>query len=269
MPGRDRAPLDGASVLVTGASSGIGRALARALAPRAGRIGLVARREERLEALRAELEGTVEALSLPADLASPAEREQLIARAREALGPVDLLVNAAGAGQEADFAAADWDRQRRMIELNAIAPLHLSHALLPGMIERRRGGILMIGSVLGAIPQPRVATYSGTKHLLTGFSEALDAELQGSGVLLCLVCPGPVHSEFGALAGRRGGAPPPRFLALTPEQVAAAALRGYERGRPLVTPGWKIRGARVGWELLPRVLRRRVLRRQGGWGRVG
>lgn len=264
-------PLDGGTILVTGASSGIGRAIARVVAPRAGRLGLVARRADRLHALRGEIEGRVDAaiVVLPADLELPEDRARLLARVAEELGSVDVLVNAAGAGLEADFAAADWLRLARMIELNAVAPLHLTRALLPGMIERRRGGILMVSSVLGAIPQPRVATYSGTKHLLSGFSEALDAELQGSGVLLCQVCPGPVVSEFGVLAGRRGGAPPPPFLALTPEQVAEAAVRGLERGRATVTPGWKIRAARLGWDLLPRALRRRVLRWQAGRGRAG
>jgi len=262
-----RPPLDGA-ILITGASSGIGAALARALAPRARLLVLVARRTARLEALAAEIAasgGRAAALPMPCDLADAAARDALLERVAREAGPIDVLVNNAGFGEQGPFVQADWPTLARMVEVNAVAPLHLERALLPGMVARGRGGVLVVSSAVGRAVIPYLATYTGTKHLLTAHAQALRTELSGTGVVVSQLCPGPVRTEFGRVARMRGGVAPPRFLAMSAERCAAIAVAEFARGRPMIVPGATIALALGLYELGPRPLRRCAERAVGWW----
>jgi len=262
-----RPPLDG-TILVTGASSGIGAALARALAPRAKALVITARRTKRLRDLAAEITASGARATvrvLPCDLADPAAREALLAAVAREVGAIDVLVNDAGFGDQGPFVGGDWERYRRMIEVNAVAAMHLAHALVPDMVARGRGGILNVSSAVGRVVIPELATYGATKHFVTAFTEALGSELAGSGVVVSQLCPGPVATEFGSVARMRGGVAPPRFLAMSAERCAAIAVAGFARGRPMIVPGARVATAIALYELAPRPLRRVAERVVGAW----
>lgn len=262
-----RPPLDGA-ILVTGASSGIGAALARVLARRATSLVLVARRVDRLEALAAEIRASgarVVVHPMPTDLGDPAAREALLARVAREVGPIDVLINGAGFGDQGPFVRADWARHRQMIEVNAVAPLHLTRALLPGMVARGRGGVLNVSSAVGRLVLPQLATYTATKHFVTAHTQALGSELAGTGVVVSQLCPGPVATEFGRVARMRGGSAPPSFLSMSAERCAAIAVDAFARGRPMIVPGFWVSTGIALYELTPRPLRRGLERVVGGW----
>jgi uncharacterized protein len=234
------------TVLITGASSGIGRELAREFGPCAETLVLVARRLDRLEQLRAELLDRYPGLkivALAADLSDEHEIEKLLAKVSEQAGPVDVLVNNAGVGDTALFDRADWVRTRQILQTNILAVAQLTSALLPGMVAgsmvaRRRGGVLNIGSGAGLTVLPNAAAYTGSKHFVNGFSESLRADLAGTGVTVTQVCPGPVASEFDQLAGSPGGMiGTPRIFRITAAQCAREALAGFERSKARVFPG--------------------------------
>ncbi|MCX4243123.1 SDR family NAD(P)-dependent oxidoreductase [Paraliomyxa miuraensis] len=256
-------PLDG-TVLVTGASAGIGEALARQLASRARRLVLVARREERLQALasvlRRERTGRSVALKVEVhacDLGDPGARTRML-DAVEQGGPIDVLVNNAGFGDQSLFERGRWDKLERMLGLNVVALTHLAHRVVPGMVERGRGGVLNISSGFGLSAFPGVAVYVGTKHYVSGFSEALRAEVGHRGVVVTQVCPGPVLTEFHEVSENTTGLRPPRFAAISAEQCATEALEGFERGRAMVVPGFVIRNLLRLHAITPRWLWRRV-----------
>jgi short-subunit dehydrogenase len=256
-------PVDGGIVLVTGASAGIGREFARQLAARASALVLLARRVDRLEQLRTELLARHPQLKvvvvLAADLSDEGDVAGVLARVLQQVGRVDVLVNNAGLGDSALFDRAKWSRTRLVLRTNVVAVAQLSAALVPGMVARGRGGVLNVGSGAGLTVLPNAAAYVGSKHFVDGFSEALRADLAGTGVIVTQVCPGPVDSEFDEVAGSEGGMAggPPQFLRISAAQCAEEALAGFDRGAALVFPG---RAYRVAMRLLtffPRWLRRR------------
>jgi short-subunit dehydrogenase len=259
--------MDDYCVMVTGASSGLGEAFARALAPRVRRLVLVARREDRLVQLRAELVAAhanlEEVRVCRADLADPADREQL---ARRECGEIDLLVNNAGLGDYGDFAGSEWGRVQAMLEVNMMALTRLAHAVVPGMRRRRRGGVIHVSSLAGELFMPDFAVYAATKAYVTRFSEALRLEVREHGVKVVAVCPGPVATEFGSVA-RRGGRerselPLYRFLYVRPERVVAEALAAFDDGRARVFPGWPVRLVAAGIGVLPGWAERLLLGRR-------
>jgi short-subunit dehydrogenase len=258
-----RPPIDGGTVLVTGASAGIGRELAVQLAPRAGALVLLARRARRLEELRAGLlarHPRLQVLILPVDLSDENDVDRAVADAGEQAGAVDVLVNNAGVGREGLADQADWPRVRAVLRTNVLAVAQLTTALVPAMVERGRGGVLNMGSGAGLTVMPAAAAYSASKHFMDGFSEALRADLAGTGVVVVTqVCPGPVDSEFDQVAGSAGGMTggPPQFLRISAAQCAREALAGFDRGAPLVFPGRAYRMAMRALPLLPRGLSRR------------
>jgi short-subunit dehydrogenase len=257
-----RPPLDGGTVVLTGASSGIGRELAVQLAPRAGKLVLLARRTALLERLRADLTAYHpgrQVLVLGADLSDEAEVDRVAGEVRERVGRVDVLVNNAGVGDQALFDRADWRRTRQVIQTNVLAVAHLTALLLPPMVARGRGGVLNIGSGAGLTVMPASAAYCASKHFVDGFSEALRADLAGTGVVVTQVCPGPVESEFDKLAGTVGGMAggPPQVLRISAADCAKDALAGFERGAALVFPGRAYRMTMMLLPLLPRALQRR------------
>ena len=257
-----RPPIDGGTVLVTGASAGIGRELAVQLAPRARALVLLARRAGRLEELRTSLlakHPRLQVLTLVVDLSDESDVGQAVAKAGEQAGAVDVLVNNAGVGHEALADQADWARVRAVLRTNVLAVAQLTTALVPAMVERGRGGVLNMGSGAGLTVMPAAAAYSASKHFMDGFSEALRADLTGTGVVVTQVCPGPVDSEFDQVAGSQGGMTggPPQFLRISAAQCAREALAGFDRGAPLVFPGRAYRIVMRGLPLLPRELSRR------------
>lgn len=236
-----RPPLDDSRILVTGASSGIGVALARQLAPSARVLVLVARRGDRLQDLATDLRTARPALTVEVescDLADGAARAALVEAITARHGGLDILVNCAGLGDIALLEQSDPAKLELMLQVNVVALTMLTRAFLPGMVAQGRGGILNISSGFGLTWMPVVAAYAGSKHYVTAFSESLRAELAGSGVVVTQSCPGPVATEFEAVAGNPTGQKVPGFVELTADQCAHASLRAFRRGRALVVPGF-------------------------------
>ncbi len=236
-----RVRFSGAKVVLTGASSGIGWEMARQLAPRVASIALVARRESRLRELEELLRGQnaqLEVKVLPCDLTDRAAREQLCASIEEAWGCPDILINNAGYGDVGLFERADLARLLRMVELNVISVMDLTHRFVGKMVERGSGGILQVSSGFGLTWLPMFATYVGTKQFLTSFTECLRLEVRGKGVTVSQLCPGPVATEFEQVTGNPFGMSPPKLLELSAEQCARSALRGFEKGKAMILPGF-------------------------------
>jgi short-subunit dehydrogenase len=236
--------LDGCNALITGASAGIGREFARQLAGRARSVILIARREERLNELRDELNQQYPKLAISfrrTDLANLTELNELLEWLDHERIDVDLLINNAGMGDSGAFATSDPIRNEQMTLVNIVALTTLTRHLLPRMMARGRGGILNVSSSAGFLPIPGSAVYAATKAYVTSLSEALRAELRGTGVNVCALCPGPVATEFQEVASRPGGkvkpGPGPEFIQVTVEQVVRQGLAGLEADRPLVIPG--------------------------------
>src|SRR5438094_7505663 len=234
--------LEGCSALITGASAGIGREFARQLAGRAQSLILVARREQRLNELRDELSQRHPNLTVhirKTDLADVAQLKELVAWLGREKIDVDLLVNNAGLGDLGPFATSDPPRNEQITLVNMVALTSLTRHLLPQMIANKHGAILNVSSSAGFLPIPGFAVYAATKAYVTSFSEALRAELRGTGVSVSALCPGPVHTEFQEVATRSGGQPKigPNFICVTVDQVVQDALTALEADRPLVVPG--------------------------------
>ncbi len=228
------------TALVTGASSGIGEAYARRLAREGYDLILLARREERLRALADELHAQhgVSADVLPADLADP----DAVARVAERIAAtptLTLLVNNAGFGIQGTFVTADEEEQLQMIRVNTVAPVRLTRAAAPGMVERQRGAIVNVSSMMAFFPLGRGTTYAATKAYLNAFTEALHQELAGAGVRVQALCPGFTRTEFHDAAGyeSRDSMGLPDFVWMSPEAVVDQSLRDLRRGRVISIPG--------------------------------
>jgi hypothetical protein len=245
--------------LVTGASSGIGVAFARALRARGERVVLVARRADRLEALARELGGEPHALAWPADLGGAGAAEGLRA-GLEARGlAVDALVNCAGLGHTAPFEAQREETIRAMLDVNVRAVVELTRAFLPGMRARGRGRIVNVASNAAFQPVPYLAVYAATKAFVLSFTEGLADELRGTGVRVQALCPGITATEFLDVAGTHHGLLVTRMPMLSAEDVVQASLRGLDRGKVRVVAGWSNRLLGfVVQRLAPRGLARRV-----------
>ena len=234
--------IDGCSALITGASAGIGHEFTRQLAGRARSLILVARREQKLSELRDELRQHYPNLTVHirnTDLADLAQLKELMAWIDHERIDVDLLINNAGLGDYGPFATSDPIRNEQIMLVNMVALTSLARHLLPQMIARKRGGILNVSSSAGFLPIPGLAIYAATKAHVTSFSEALRAELRGTGVSVCALCPGPVHTEFQEVAKRVNGQREdgPEFVHVSVEQVVRDGITGLEADRPLVVPG--------------------------------
>ena len=226
------------TVLITGASSGIGRALAHEFASHGHDLVLVARTSSALEALAAELarDHGVRASSLAADLTQVDATSRLVAELDNAGLSIDVLVNNAGFGMQGTFAELPVDRQLQMIQLNAVVLTDLTRRLLPGMIARRRGGVLNVGSTAAFQPGPFMAVYYATKAYVVSFSEAIAEEVSGSGVRVSCLAPGPTESGFADTAGLVGT----RLFSgpvMRADDVARIAYAGWDRGESLVIAG--------------------------------
>ena len=224
--------------IITGASAGIGAALARVFARNGHALALVARREDRLHALADEIAvaGGVRPLVIVADL-QQRDAARLIGDALAAQGAEpQFMVNNAGFGLVGTAAALDRNEQLAMIDLNMRALTELSLAFVDSL-ARHRGGILNVGSVAGFLPGPGMAVYYATKAYVLSFSEALHSELKARGVRVSVLCPGPVPTEFAVRAGVKGRSLAPDFLSQSAEDVAEAGYRGLMQGRRTIIPG--------------------------------
>ena len=240
--------------LITGASAGLGVEFARQLAKRGERLVLVARRKDRLEALAAEL-GNARAVAL--DLGEAGAVERLLADLAAAGEHVDTLVNNAGFGLAGKFAALDGRRQREMIDLNIGALTELTHALLPVMTARKRGGILNVASTAAFQPGPGMAVYFATKAYVLSFTEALHEEFRGSGIRVTALCPGPTATEFGSVGGFAAKGAFERFSADS-VSVVAAGLAALDKGKAVAIPGIANKFGAQGHRLLSRAMLRRI-----------
>ena len=227
-------------VLVTGASAGIGQAFARALAPAARRMVLVARRAERLQALAGELRKHAEVLVLPVDLGATEGQTRVVEAIRQ--GPaLDLLVNNAGFSTWGPFAASDLDAELAMLRLHQDATLALTRAALPAMRAARRGALINVASVGGFARMPSVASYAASKAFLVSFSRSLHAELADTGVRVQCLCPGYTRTEIHSRDTLSGfdAERVPAHLWMEAEAVVAASLAALARDVPpwLLVPG--------------------------------
>ena len=237
---------EGCTALITGASSGLGVEFARQLAPHAHSLVLVARRLERLDALKAELESlhsNLRVLVYGADLGREDQRLAFVNWLPSQDVKIDFLINNAGLGDRGAFESSDWNRVRSILEVNISALTHLIHLLLPSMMLGGRAAILNVSSVAGFIPLPNTAVYAASKAYVTSLSEALAIELRPQGITVTALCPGPISTEFHEVASRPGNderashtEAMPAFV-VTPEEAVRTALIAVSRDRARVVPG--------------------------------
>lgn len=256
------------TVLITGASSGLGEEYALQLARRTDRLVLTARRTDLLEALANRILLAHPALRvtvMTADLAKSEDRDGLLEKLEEKGLVPDLLVNNAGLGDYGEFATADWAKLEKMLRVNVEALTHLAHLVVPGMIRLGGGAIVNVSSLASLLPIPDFAVYAATKAYVTSFSEALRIELREHGIPVLAVCPGPVHTEFGLVARRDErlpGMPAREWFYVPKEQVVAESLAALDRKRARVFPGLKTAAAALVLSALPLVLLRLALSRR-------
>jgi short-subunit dehydrogenase len=233
------APSVDTTALVTGASSGIGREIARGLAARGHGVTLVARRAERLEELATELRAQhgIRAEVLPADLSEPDGCAALVAELDRRGLTVDVLVNNAGFGIYSAFAASDPAREHEQLAVLVTAVVQLNAHYLPRMLARGSGTIINVSSTSAFQPLPGNGTYAACKAFVLLHSEALHREVKGSGVTVTAVCPGPVRTEFQETSEPLFADRLPKAVWATPERVARDSLRAAERGKRTVIPG--------------------------------
>jgi short-subunit dehydrogenase len=248
---------------VTGASSGIGAAIARELAQRGHGLVLVARRKDRLDALAQQLSGEfgVRAEAVGCDLGKAASRQRLPARVQSLELQISVLVNNAGFATNGAFHQSDAARELEQVRVLVEAPVALTSAFLPDMVKRGSGAILNVASTAGMQPLPYSAGYSAAKAYVLTFSEALHQELHGSGVTVTALAPGPVSTDFWQISGWEvaGGdtfeSAVPRPAWVTAEEAASAGVKGLESGRRVVVPGLPIRATMLAAQYLPHALK--------------
>ena len=241
---------EGNWALVTGASSGLGEVFARELVKRGANVVLVARSQDKLEALAQELRGgfQVSAEVLACDLSVPGAGAGLAARLGELEVRVDVLVNNAGFGLFGLLHEADPARVAQEVQLNVAALTELTCAVLPGMRARDRGAIVNVASTAAFQPLPYMAVYGATKAYVLSFTEALWAETRGTAVRVTALCPGATDTAFFDTASDNASV----GTRMSPEQVVAAAFRALERRRCSVVPGLANRLLAGSTRLLPR-----------------
>ena len=262
-PRRHRLPGD--TALITGASAGLGERFAHALAAEGHDLVLVARDASRLDKLADTLarEHGVQVEVLPADLASDEGAEAVAARLRDGARPVDVLVNNAGFGLGHRFVHSALADEERLLDVLVRAVLRLTHAAVPGMVERGRGAVLNVASMAAFAPQ---GTYGAAKAWVVSFSEAVAAEVAGTGVRVLAVCPGFTHTEFHQRAGM-DMASLPSWMWLDADRVVATALADLRRGAPISITGAHYKALYAAARLAPRRLVNAVGSRVGGAAR--
>ncbi len=256
-------PGPSSTALVTGASAGIGRAIAAELAARGHGVVLVARRKERLREVAEQLsdEHGVRAETIACDLAKPASRARLRGRVSELGLDVEVLVNNAGFATNGPFWQSDPERELEQVRVLVEAVVALTSAFAPAMVERGRGAILNVSSTAGMQPLPYSAGYSAAKAYVLTFSEALHQELRGHGVIVSALCPGPVYTDFWDISGwevaggRSFERAVPRPAWISAEQAARAGVGGLASGERVIVPGLRMRAAMEAVRYVPHALK--------------
>jgi short-subunit dehydrogenase len=257
------------TVLITGASAGIGREFARQLAPAVNTMILVARRNDRLEALELELKiinPQLEVYCRPLDLRDQAALERFCNWLDESGLSVDLLVNNAGLGDRGAFVDSSWERVHAMLQVNIEALTYLTYRVLPRMRKSGFGAILNVSSSASLVPVPHLAVYAATKAYVTSLSEALRAELRNLNISVTAVCPGPVPTEFSDVASRKplvnSSSPMQDLFTVPVQEVVRRALGAVSRDKARVIPGTLMNLAMTVVVFLPMYLKRLILNAQ-------
>jgi short-subunit dehydrogenase len=250
------------TVLVTGASSGIGLELAKCFAADGCRLALVARKTDALEALATELRKAhrIQVQVFGTDLAHPESPVRLLAHLQSAGLKVDVLVNNAGFGAQGKFVELPLVRQLEMLQVNITSLTHLTRLLLPGMLERRRGGILNVASTAAFQPGPGMAVYYATKAYVLSLSEALAEELVGTGVTVTASCPGPTATNFGATA-HMNTLGLVKKISMSAASVAQISHRAFRSGQVVAITGFRNQLPAFLVRLVPRSVVRKITRR--------
>ena len=241
--------------VVTGASSGIGKAMVERLAEQGTPVVMVARSAERMEALAETLD--VDSELLPADLGTPEGVAAVAARLASEDDPIDLLVNNAGFGHHGEFAEDSIEHQQAMIDLNVSALVQLTHAAASVMSERAGGTILNVSSIAAASAAPHFAVYAASKAFVTSFSQGVHEELRDQGVVVSCLAPGLTRTEFQDRAAY-DSSKLPDFAWQTAAEVAVAGLEGAAKGRAMIVPGAQNKLMLGSVKLLPDVVKRRI-----------
>lgn len=252
----------GRTALITGASAGIGMALARVFAANGFDLVLTARRVERLDALAAELREThgIATHPMPADLALPETPAKLLAAIEQAGITVDALVNNAGYGVAGLYRETPWEVQRDFLQVLVTAPCELTHRLVPAMTRRGYGRIMNVASVAGFMPGAAGHTlYGAAKALMIKFSQSLHSEQLGTGVNVSALCPGFTYSEFHDVNGTRAAMSRlPKFMWLSADRVAEHGYRALMKNEPICIPGVQYKVITTIARLLPMSLAYRL-----------
>jgi uncharacterized protein len=253
----------GRTILITGASSGLGSEFARQLAPVAAKMVLIARRDDRLQALQSELKATNTALEVFArsvDLRDQRDLERFCDWLDESGLALDFLINNAGLGDHGPFINSEWARVNSLLQVNINALTYLTFRVLPIIKKARRGLILNVSSIASFLPLPNNAVYAATKAYVTSFSEAVRAELRSSNVSVTVLCPGPVTTEYLSHATRAGdrAGHTAQFLLLPGEEVVRQALEAAAKDRARVVPGALVNLAMTIVRSLPMSIKRLV-----------
>ena len=259
---------EGCTTLITGASSGLGAEFARQLSPYAKALVLVARRNERLQALADELREIHPQLDVrifSADLALEDRRIALAEWLKAEDIAVDFLINNAGLGDHGNFETSDWERVKSMLDVNISTLTHLTHLLVPRMMVCGRAAILNVSSVASFFPLPNMAVYSATKAYVTSFSEAIAMELRPHGIRVTALCPGPMATEFFEVATREGDEDSsshfeafPAFV-VSAQEAVEAGLSAVARDRARVIPGPLLAAAVAVALVVPFFIVRRII----------
>jgi uncharacterized protein len=253
------------TVLITGASSGIGMELARVFAQHGHPVALVARGVDKLEELARELRSkhSIRAEVIGADLTQPSTPELISKTLTERNLTVDILVNNAGFGERGPFAQIDMQRQLDMIQVNITAVAHLTRLLLPAMIQRNVGGVLNVASTAAFQGGPNMAMYYATKAFVLSFTEALHEEVAGTNLHVSCLCPGPTHTGFVAAAHMEGV----NLFKMGAENAEAVARVGYaafQNNKAVAISGFKNKLTAFSTRLAPRAVARKIAQALNG-----
>jgi short-subunit dehydrogenase len=246
------------TALITGGTAGIGKSFAVEFARSGYRLVLVARDADRLETVAGELRelGAAEVETLPADLSTESGRAAVEARLRDGEQPVDFLVNNAGFGLGRAFTKSSIEDEETLLDVHVRATLRLTHAALPGMIERGRGAVINVASVAAFAPR---GTYSAAKAWIVTFTESVAAEVRSSGVRAMALCPGFTHTEFHQRA-QVSTNDIPGWMWLNADDVVKTALRDLRRGLPVSIPGAQYKALTAATRYVPRSITTRISR---------
>ncbi|MBP7978994.1 MAG: SDR family oxidoreductase [Sebaldella sp.] len=248
------------TVLITGASSGIGREFSKLFAEKGYRLVITARREKNLAELKKMYpENNVEVI--PCDLGSEAGAEYLYNEVKKRSIKVDILINNAGFGLFGEFYETDIEKEKKMIDLNVKALVELSKYFLQEMLERNSGRILNVASIAAFQPGPYMSVYYASKAFVLSFSEALRNEVRNTGVCISVLCPGPVETEFEKSSELTKSKLFSKLKPVTAEKVAYAGYRGLMKNRAVIIPGFFNRAAITAGTFVPTGIKVNIARK--------